>query len=101
MATYFLDSSALVKHYHAEGETAEVDRLLEEPSACHFISRLTVVEVQSAFIRKVREGKISLMELDVVRQRFLDDITQRRVQFKLSIIPIAFKMRCDSTLRSR
>jgi predicted nucleic acid-binding protein len=80
MATYFLDSSALVKHYHAEAGTAEVDRLLAEPNARHFIARLTVVEVQSAFVRKVRKGKISLTELDVVRQRFLDDITQRRVQ---------------------
>jgi predicted nucleic acid-binding protein len=56
MPHYFLDSSALVKHYHAETGTADVDRLLAEPNARHFIARLTVVEVQSALVRKVREA---------------------------------------------
>jgi uncharacterized protein len=80
MPHYFLDSSALVKHYHAEAGTAEVDRLLAEPRVRHFIARLTTVEVQSAFIRKVREGKLTLLELGVVRQRLLDDIAHRRIE---------------------
>lgn len=80
MAHYFLDSSALVKHYHAEAGTAEVDQLLAEPNARHFIARLTAVEVQSAFVRKVREGKLTLIELGVVRRRLLDDIAQRHLE---------------------
>jgi len=80
MAVYFLDSSAIVKHYHAEVGTAEVDRVLSEPNSRHFIALLAVVEVQSAFVGKAREGHISLTELDAVRQQFLDDITQRRFQ---------------------
>jgi hypothetical protein len=41
MAYYFLDSSALGQHYHAEIGTDRVDALLQEPGAQHFISRLT------------------------------------------------------------
>ena len=80
MPHYFLDSSALVKHYHAEAGTDEVDRLLAEPNARHFIAWLTIVEVQSAFVRKVREGKLTLLELGVVRQRLLDDSAHRRLE---------------------
>lgn len=80
MATYFFDSSALVKRYHPEVGTADVNRLFSEQHSRHFIARLAVVEIQSALVRKVREGLISLTDLDVVRQRFLDEITQRRLQ---------------------
>ena len=80
MANYFLDSSAIVKHYQAEVGTAEVDRVLNESNSRHFIALLAVVEVQSAFVGKAREGHLSLAELDAVRQQFLDDITQRRFQ---------------------
>ena len=80
MATYFFDYSALVKRYHPEVGTADVNRLFSEQHSRHFIARLAVVEVQSALVRKVREGLISLTDLDVVRQRFLEEITQRRLQ---------------------
>ena len=80
MATYFFDSSALVKRYHPEVGTADVNRLFGEQHSRHFIARLAVVEVQSALVRKVREGLISLTAFDVVRQHFLDEITQRRLQ---------------------
>ena len=50
MAIYFLDSSAIVKHYQAEVGTAEVDRVLHEANSRHFIALLAVVEVQSAFV---------------------------------------------------
>ncbi len=80
MAAYFFDSSALVKRYHPEVGTVDVNRLFSEQHSRHFIARLAVVEVQSALVRKVREGLISLTDLDVVRQRFLEEITQRRLQ---------------------
>jgi uncharacterized protein len=71
MATYFFDSSALVKRYHPEVGTADVNRLFSEQHSRHFIARLAVAEVQSALVRKVREGLISLTELDTVRQRLV------------------------------
>jgi predicted nucleic acid-binding protein len=80
MATYFFDSSALVKRYHLEAGTTEVNRLFSEQYSRHFIARLAVVEVQSALVRKAREGLLSLPDFDLVRQKFLDEITQRRLQ---------------------
>ena len=50
MANYFIDTSALVKYYHAEDGTQEVTRLLDEPAARHYISRLSLVETVSAFM---------------------------------------------------
>jgi predicted nucleic acid-binding protein len=45
MASYFLDSSALVKYYHTEAGSTEVNRLIHELNARHYISRLIAVEV--------------------------------------------------------
>ncbi len=42
--------------------------------ATAFISRLSVVEVQSAFARKVRVGVISTGDAAGLRRRFLEDI---------------------------
>lgn len=79
MADYFLDSSALGKNYHVEVGTAEVERLLKERGARQFISRLTVIEVQSVFARKVRLGVITEADFQLLRRRFLTDVTQRRL----------------------
>lgn len=78
MADYFLDSSAVGKNYHAEVGTAEVERLLKEPGARHFISRLTVIEVPSIFAGKVRTGVITEADFQLLRRRFLTDVTQRQ-----------------------
>lgn len=78
MADYFLDSSALGKNYHTELGTAEVEQLLKEPGARHFISRLTVIEVQSVFARKVRTGIITEADFQLLRRRFLTDATRRQ-----------------------
>ena len=51
MANYFLDASALVKYYHTETGSAEVNRFIHELNARHYISRLITVEVTSAFRR--------------------------------------------------
>lgn len=78
MSDYFLDSSALGKNYHAELGTAVVERLLQEPGARHFISRLTVIEIQSVFARKVRTGVITEADFQLLRRRFLTDVTKRQ-----------------------
>ena len=77
MAHYFLDSSALGKHYHAEIGTARVDALLQEPDAQHFISRLTVVEVHSVFAGKVRTHLLSEEDFQLLRLQFRNDIARR------------------------
>ena len=49
MARYFLDTSALVKHDHAELGTDAVDRIIGEAGAELLIARLTLVETISVF----------------------------------------------------
>lgn len=58
MARYFFDTSALIKNYHVESGTAEVQRLLSESGSEIFISRLAWVETLSGFTTKVRTGVI-------------------------------------------
>jgi hypothetical protein len=80
MADNFFDTSALGKHYHTEVGTPQVDLLLADPGARHFISRLTVVEIQSVFAKKVRTGLLSLADFQLLCQRFLADVRRRRFQ---------------------
>jgi predicted nucleic acid-binding protein len=81
MASCYFDSSALVKYYHPpEAGSAEVIRLVQEPNARHFISRLTTVEVVSAFAIKARTREIDEDDFELLRQRFLRDVAQRQFQ---------------------
>jgi predicted nucleic acid-binding protein len=77
MANSFLDSSALVKYYHREDGTQEVTRIIEEPDARHAISRLSLVEMVSAFAVKFRTGDIDEQGFGALRRRFYPDIGQR------------------------
>ena len=54
MARYFLDTSALVKQYHAEVGTPRVRTILSELNSEHLITRLATVEILSGFATKVR-----------------------------------------------
>jgi hypothetical protein len=80
MPDNFFDSSALGKHYHQELGSARVDQLLADPGSRHFISRLTVVEIQSVFAKKVRTGLLRLADFQLLCRRFLTDVTRRRFQ---------------------
>src|SRR5690348_6057665 len=80
MADNFFDSSALGKHYHHEVGTAKVDRLLAEQGARHFVSRLTVVEIQSVFAKKARTGVLSLADFQLLCRRFRADARRRKFQ---------------------
>lgn len=84
MANYFTDTSALVKYYHPEDGTYEVTRLLEEPAARHYLSRLSLVETVSAFAVKFRLRQIDEQEFDALRRRFYYDIGQGRFR----ILPV-------------
>jgi predicted nucleic acid-binding protein len=75
MARYFLDSSALVKHYHAESGSATVDAILRTPGDTFFISRLAVVELHSCFARLVREGVLLQQDFDKLILRLAADVS--------------------------
>jgi predicted nucleic acid-binding protein len=80
MAAYFFDSSALAKHHHAEAGSTTVEELLAEPGARCLIFRLTVLELQSVFARKVRTRLITDTDLELTRTRLFNDITQGQFQ---------------------
>ena len=84
MAVYFLDTSALVKYYHAEVGRPKVVSLVEDPASSIYISRLSHVEWHSAFARHVRTGAISADEFRRLRGRFLADLKARTFR----IIPL-------------
>src|SRR5271165_6874139 len=80
MPRYFFDTSALVKHYHAESGTPEVRRLVTEPGAECVISRLATVEMLSGFAGKVRTGVFSTAAFTRLRSQFLTDVKRRVVR---------------------
>jgi len=75
MARYFLDSSALVKRYHLELGTTEVEQLLGTSRSRFFISRLALVEVQSTWARLVREGVLTNADFNDLTNRLEEDVS--------------------------
>jgi len=80
MAGYFLDTSALGKHYHPEAGTPDVDRIFQTPGAQLLISRLAVVEIHSAFARKVRTREITEADFRLLISLFRADIAQKVIK---------------------
>lgn len=80
MPRYFIDTSALVKHYHPEAGTAAVDRIINEPGTELFISRLTLVEAVSVFAIKVRTGEFDAAEFARLRGLLSTHVARRRYQ---------------------
>jgi len=78
MPVYFLDTSALVKHYHPEPGTARVDAIWADTTAELWITRLGSVELLSALAAKVRAGGLTPIQFQPVRRRFLADVIRRR-----------------------
>jgi hypothetical protein len=77
MTFYFFDTSAVVKRYHLETGSSNVDKILAEPDSSHLISRLGFVEAVSAFALKVREGQIQASDFSAYRKRLLADVRNR------------------------
>ena len=58
MALLFLDTCALAKYYRREAGSDFVERLFANAGAQRVISRLAIVEMESAFATKIRTGEI-------------------------------------------
>jgi hypothetical protein len=80
MPRYFFDTSALVKNYHAEAGTFDVQRILAEANSEFLISRLATVEMLSGFAGKVRTGVFSSTDFGILRRRFLADVRKRSLR---------------------
>lgn len=87
MGNYFLDTSALVKHYHSEPGTEVVERALAEAASTFVISRLGMVEMTSALALKVRTAEISFDDFSIARKLFFGDIASG--QFLVANLRIA------------
>jgi uncharacterized protein len=68
----FFDASALVKKYVRETDSARVRRLLGNGEVA--VSRLSEVEVVSAFARLARDGAISVAQRDRAAAAFVSDL---------------------------
>jgi len=97
MAGCFLDTSALVKHYHPEKGSAEVDRLWFDPANLLIASRLSGIEIVSAFASKVRAGAISAVDFDTLTRRFSADVANKTLT-TIRLLVLHFK-EADRLLR--
>jgi len=71
---YYLDASALVKRYVDEvGSDWLQATIVHAEPALLFTSRMTIVEVISAFARRAREGSLSSDEFATARGAFRGD----------------------------
>ena len=80
MASYFLDSSAIVKLYHPESGSATIQKILAEPESRILVSRLAVVEVRSAFAGKLRMRAITERDARLSLARFKSDLVAGSIE---------------------
>lgn len=76
MATYFLDSSAIVKRYFPEQGHAWTANLCNTEGYDLYIAQIALVEVVAAICRKEREQAITLIERDALITLFRKDSKQ-------------------------
>ncbi len=74
---YYLDTSALIKLYHQETGTVQVEALFEDPENSLVVSELAAVELYSTVARKVRTGEINGEAYTQVLQNFDEDCRLR------------------------
>lgn len=78
MPYYLLDTSALLKYYHPETGSDRVIGLVGRADTILFVSDLTIIEMQSAFAKKVRIGVIAYSTYEGSRRRFEADTVSGR-----------------------
>lgn len=92
MTSYYLDTSALIKHYVAESGSAWLDAVLfQADDAVILTSSVTMVEVWSALARRRREASISAQHHADALDAFREDSLVRYlfVEFELPVIEAA------------
>ena len=79
MPRYFLDTSALAKLYRKELGSDLLDRIAAEEDSHRFISRFTILEMESVLALKFRTGEIDEQSVTLVRRRLEADMGSRRL----------------------
>jgi hypothetical protein len=102
MATYFLDTSALVKRYVAEVGSAWVTAL-SDPSAGNVcqIAAATQVELLAALYRRVRIGSLPLVQAQRLEQQFRHELATHFQVIGLNTAIVADAMRLVAALPLR
>ena len=77
--TYFFDTSALIKLYHPERGSKQVETVFNEPGRRILISRLAGIEFHSALGLKTRVGQLDSKSALALRISFLSDIASGSV----------------------
>ena len=80
MPGHFLDTSALVKLYHAEIGTDVVERIVSATDHTVRISRLAATELTSAFAIKVRTQSITRENASLFLRQFREDIATGQLE---------------------
>ena len=103
MTTYYLDTSALIKHYVSEPGSAWLDSTLFRANDVLLLtSRLTIVEVWSALARRRREASISARHHADALDAFREDSLTRYVfvEFEQPVIEAAGLLLENHSLRA-
>lgn len=79
MVSLFVDTSALVKYYYPEHDSEKVEKLLLGAERI-YVSSLTIVEMASAFWKKVRMGELERGAQVLLWNTFLDDMDCDRME---------------------
>ena len=83
-ASFYCDTSALVKLYHQEVGTARMEELFRQEGNVLVISELAIVEFYSTLARKVRVGEITPEAQAEAHRNFEADCSQRFIVDPLS-----------------
>ncbi len=88
VTVFYLDTSALVKHYVDEAGSTWVKNLIALKSAVFIVSQLLVVEMISAFNRRLREGSVTTDDYTRMVSAFDSDLQTRFqiIRFEHSIV---------------
>ena len=81
--SFFIDTSSLVKIYHKEENSEKVIDLYNS-NVTIYISELAKIEFISTAVRKYREKEIIREALDVLTDKFQDDVESRYKVLKFS-----------------
>jgi predicted nucleic acid-binding protein len=76
-AVYYLDTSALVKQYVDESGSDWIRRLLARDNGIFITSHLLLVEMISAFRRRLREGSVTQHDYIKIKSALDNDIRTR------------------------
>jgi predicted nucleic acid-binding protein len=79
LSLFFLDTSALVKYYRRELGSDFVEGMFADAGAQRLISRLAMLEIESAFATKIRTGEIDQETVLIARRRLESDLGRRNV----------------------